>query len=99
VDAEVNKWVGSGPVAKDIKTGRIGNGQMACSFQLSAPTRDGNRTVWVRINVYDPSLIRYVRRKVKPGVIARVTGELMNRKHRGSGPQLTEVRAQEIDIE
>lgn len=99
MDAEANKWVGFGAVDKAVKTGRIGNGQVVCSFQLAAPTRDGSRTCWVRVNVYDSSLIRYARRKIKPGVIAHVQGELMNRKHRGTGPQLTEVRAHTIDIE
>lgn len=98
-EAEVaNKWVGFGPVGKDPKTARTSSGQSVCSFQIAAPTRDGDRTVWVRVNVYDPPLVRYVRKHVKSGVTAHVVGELMNRKYRGTGPQLTEVRAHKISV-
>jgi single-stranded DNA-binding protein len=98
VGAEGNTWVGSGSVVNDLRVGRVGNGQTVCSFQVSVPTVNSKRTVWVRVNVYDPTLIRYVRRKIHSGAMVSVSGELMNRKYRGTGPQLTEVRAHEINI-
>lgn len=99
-EAEVaNRWIGYGPVGKEPKLDHTSDGQTVCSFQISAPTRDGNRTVWVRVNVYDPPLVRYVRKHIRPGTVARVSGELMNRKYRGRGPQLTEVRAHEISVQ
>lgn len=90
-----NRWLGVGRVAQEIRHGKTGGGDDVCSFQVTTTSR-GDRLTWVRVNVYDQDLVKYVRRKVTKGNIVRVEGELMNRNKGGrgqSGLQLTEVRA------
>jgi len=92
-----NTWNGIGRVAQDIRFGRTGEGQRVCSFQVTTTSR-GDRLTWVRINVYDQELVKYVKRRIVKGATVQVEGELMNRNKGGrNGPQLTEVRAFSIE--
>jgi len=94
---EHNNWTGSGVVVQQVRHGRLSDGSHACTFQIEVPTVGGS-TTWLRVNVYDSTLVRYVDRHVQRGVRLRVGGELMNRKTAGrNGSQLTEVRALRID--
>ncbi len=96
VPGESNQWLGSGVVVQQVRHGRLSDNSHVCTFQLEVPTVNGS-TTWLRVNVYDSTLVRYVDRHVRRGVRLRVSGELMNRKTAGrNGNQLTEVRALRI---
>jgi single-stranded DNA-binding protein len=81
-------------VAQEVRHGRLGDGRHVCTFQMEVVTVSGKMT-WVRINIYDATLVRYVDKKIRQPSRVSVKGELMNRKTTGRN-QLTEVRAFEI---
>jgi len=96
VEGDTNTWMGRGAVVQDVRVGKLTSGDYACSFQLAISCR-GGRMTWVRVNVYDKRVVRYVEGHLENGSQVAVVGELMNRKKTGQGgPQLTEVRAFEI---
>lgn len=92
-----NLWVGIGNISQNIRFGVTGNGADACSFQMAIGSR-GYRTTWVRVNVFDPSVIQYVKDRLSNGYLVKVEGELMNRTQHKNGLQLTEVRAFNISL-
>lgn len=96
--SEANTWTGCGTIVQEVRIGKLTSGDYACSFQVSVPCR-GDRKTWVRVNVFDRRLVKYVESHLRDGSEVSVVGELMNRKkaERG-GPQLTEVRAFEIKV-
>lgn len=96
-----NQWIGIGEVRKPegqraVQYGKV-RGSPVCSFEMVVPSRGGERVARMRVNVYEPKAVRYAQRHLSEGVSLRVEGELMNRRQRGSGPRLVEIRAFRIE--
>ena len=91
-----NEWTGVGEVRQQVRTGKVGGG-VVCSFEIAVPSRGGQRIARVRVNVYEAKAVRYAQRHLKEGVFVRVMGEIMNRRRRGKGPRLVEIRASKLE--
>lgn len=92
----INKWIGSGNVSRDINYGELPRGDAVLSFMMASDrhTNGATITAWVKVNVYQESLIEQCRVHLKARGYVLVEGELMNRD--GRHGKLLEVRAKEI---
>ena len=94
----INRVLVSGNCVDVARYHTTNSGSKCATFKLASDRRGARPnelvTAWVKINIYNESLVEICQSRLQKGSYVIVEGELMNRE--GVQGEVTEVRAKEI---